>query len=79
MPKISVTLPGPQELPFISSLPRIIFLLCQFDLIVTNPPYFNKSLQPPDKVRHQVRHTASLSYEHLLSDCYAFVNIEGKV
>jgi tRNA1Val (adenine37-N6)-methyltransferase len=54
------------------------FPAIRFDLIVTNPPYFNKSLQPPDKVRHQVRHTASLSYEHLLSTVTRLLTSQGR-
>jgi len=50
----------------------------RFDLIVTNPPYFNKSLQPPDKVRHAVRHTTSLSYEHLLSTVTRLLTSQGR-
>ena len=54
------------------------FPAIRFDLIVTNPPYFNKSLEPPDKVRHQVRHTASLSYEHLLSTVTRLLTSQGR-
>ena len=54
------------------------FPAIRFDLIVTNPPYFNKSLQPPDKGRHQVRHTASLSYEELLSAVTRLLTSKGR-
>ena len=54
------------------------FPAVRFDLIVTNPPYFNKSLEPPDKVRHQVRHTASLSYEQLLSTVTRLLTSQGR-
>ena len=37
-----------------------------YDLIVSNPPYFNNSLKNPDKVRQTARHTDTLSYEELL-------------
>ena len=37
-----------------------------YDLIVSNPPYFNNSLKNPDKQRTQARHTDSLSYEELM-------------
>lgn len=33
----------------------------QYDLIVSNPPYFSSSLQSPDKQRTMARHTDSLS------------------
>jgi tRNA1Val (adenine37-N6)-methyltransferase len=49
-----------------------------FDLIVTNPPFFNKSLQPPDKGRHLVRHTSSLSYDELLSGAVRLLKPHGR-
>ncbi len=38
----------------------------QYQLIVSNPPYFHKSLKNPDLGRKQARHTDSLSYEELI-------------
>ena len=37
-----------------------------YDLIVSNPPYFNNSLKNPDKQRTQARHTDTLSYDELM-------------
>lgn len=37
----------------------------EYDLIVSNPPYFRNSLKNPDKGRELARHTDSLSYEDL--------------
>lgn len=37
-----------------------------YDLIVSNPPYFQNSLKNPDKGRELARHTDSLSYTDLL-------------
>ena len=37
----------------------------EYDLIVSNPPYFRNSLKNPDKGRELARHTDSLSYEEL--------------
>ncbi|HMG93828.1 MAG TPA: methyltransferase [Chryseolinea sp.] len=54
------------------------FPVARFDLIVTNPPYFNKSLRPPDKGRHQVRHTSSLSYDDLLSAVVRLLTSHGR-
>jgi tRNA1Val (adenine37-N6)-methyltransferase len=39
----------------------------QYDLIVSNPPYFQNSLKNPDKGRELARHTDSLSYEELIA------------
>ncbi|HYG19985.1 MAG TPA: methyltransferase [Ohtaekwangia sp.] len=38
----------------------------RYDLIVSNPPYFKNSLQPPDERRRQARHTTQLAHEELL-------------
>jgi len=37
-----------------------------YDLIVSNPPYFQNSLKNPDEGRKTARHTDSLSYEELV-------------
>jgi tRNA1Val (adenine37-N6)-methyltransferase len=38
----------------------------QYDLVVSNPPYFNNSWLPPDAKRSMVRHTKNLSFEELV-------------
>ncbi len=38
-----------------------------FDLVVSNPPYFQNSLKNPDKGRELARHTDSLSYADLVA------------
>lgn len=38
----------------------------RYDLIVSNPPYFQNSLKNPDKGRELARHTDSLPYDNLL-------------
>jgi tRNA1Val (adenine37-N6)-methyltransferase len=38
-----------------------------YDVVVSNPPYFNKSQKPPDEKRSQTRHTVTLSYEELIA------------
>nr|WP_321450579.1 methyltransferase [uncultured Carboxylicivirga sp.] len=37
----------------------------KFDLIISNPPFFNNSLKSSDQARNLARHTDSLSYEEL--------------
>ena len=37
-----------------------------FDLIVTNPPYYNENVLPPDAVRSAARHTHALSFDQLM-------------
>ncbi|MGC4059299.1 MAG: methyltransferase [Chitinophagaceae bacterium] len=39
----------------------------KYDLIICNPPFFEKSLKSDDTARMQARHTDSLSYEALSS------------
>jgi len=50
----------------------------RYDVIISNPPYFNNSHEPPDKRRHQTRHTISLSYEALISSSERLLNRDGK-
>lgn len=40
----------------------------QYDLIVSNPPYFVRSLLPPDEKRTQARHAHALSFSELLGN-----------
>lgn len=44
----------------------------KYDLIVSNPPYFNNALHSPDAIRNAARHTTSLTFEELL-DCVALL------
>ncbi len=37
----------------------------QFDLIISNPPYFNNALKNPQQTKRSARHTDSLSYQEL--------------
>ncbi|MCD7848911.1 MAG: methyltransferase [Parabacteroides sp.] len=41
---------------------------CQYDLIVSNPPYFADSLKCPDRQRSTARHTDTLPLDALLHD-----------
>lgn len=40
--------------------------LRKYDCIVSNPPFFSNSLEPPDVRRKTVRHTNTLTFEELL-------------
>ncbi len=48
-----------------------------YDLIVSNPPYFINSQEPPDKRRLQTRHTVMLSFAELLSAVTRLLKPEG--
>ena len=51
----------------------------KYDLIVSNPPYFQNSLKNPDKGRELARHTDSLSYEELLQHSARLLQDEGQL
>jgi len=50
-----------------------------YDLIVSNPPYFQNSLKNPDKGRELARHTDSLSYEELIHNSVRLLNPHGQL
>lgn len=50
----------------------------QYDVIISNPPYFNNSQEPPDERRHQARHTVSLDYVALISCVRRLLKPGGK-
>ncbi|HET9572058.1 MAG TPA: methyltransferase [Bacteroidales bacterium] len=50
-----------------------------FDLIVSNPPYFQNALQPPKAQRNQARHDVTLSYEELVKKAQSLLSAEGRL
>ena len=48
-----------------------------FDVIVSNPPYFVKSLTCPDNQRTISRHTTSLTYTTLIRSAFRLLSDEG--
>ena len=51
----------------------------QYDLIVSNPPYFESSLENPNQRTSQARHTKSLSYRDLLEFSAKYLNDGGRL
>ncbi len=49
----------------------------KYDLIVSNPPYFQNSLKNPDKGRQAARHTDTLSYEELIAHSVRLLTEDG--
>ena len=49
------------------------------DMIITNPPYFNHSLESPTKARTLARHSHALSYEDLLEGTQRLLEPQGKL
>lgn len=48
-----------------------------YDCIVSNPPYFDESLENPDEGRTKARHTSSLSFHDLIGGAYRLLNDGG--
>lgn len=51
----------------------------QYDLIVSNPPYFNNSLKPPHESRGVARHTDTLPFADLINGSKRILNPKGKL
>lgn len=50
-----------------------------YDLIVSNPPFFQNSLKNPDKGRQTARHTDTLSYEELIAHSARLLQENGRL
>lgn len=50
-----------------------------FDLLVSNPPYYDRSLLPPDAGRATARHTVTLSYGELIAAANCLLAPEGRL
>lgn len=51
----------------------------QYDLIISNPPYFESSLENPDERTTQARHTKTLSYKDLIDFSAKHLSQYGKL
>ena len=51
----------------------------KYDLVVSNPPYFQNSLKNPDKGRQTARHTDTLSYEELIKHSVRLLAPNGQL
>ncbi|MBI9055685.1 MAG: methyltransferase [Bacteroidales bacterium] len=49
----------------------------KYDLIVSNPPYFQNSLFAPDEKRTKARHNSDFEYEDLIKASLKFLNTNG--
>ena len=52
-------------------------VLDNYDLIVSNPPYFTNGVLPTGDARTQARHTGTLSYRQLIEGAAHLLNDEG--
>lgn len=48
-----------------------------YDLVVSNPPYFNDSLLPPDASRTNARHTTTLTHSELVGNVTRLIKPDG--
>jgi tRNA1Val (adenine37-N6)-methyltransferase len=51
----------------------------KYDLIISNPPYFQNSYKPPDEKRVAARHTENLSFEDLLAATGKLISPTGRL
>jgi len=51
----------------------------ELDLIFSNPPYFDCSLEAPAQRRNNARHTTSLSYREILDFAFRHLSEKGRV
>lgn len=51
----------------------------KYDLITSNPPYFQNSFKPPDQQRERARHTQQLTFQDLLEAVMRLLSPEGKL
>ena len=49
----------------------------KYDLVISNPPYFENSLKPPNLARSNARHTDSLSFYEIISEGVSLLTNNG--
>jgi tRNA1Val (adenine37-N6)-methyltransferase len=57
--------------------PSATSTLPTYDLIISNPPFFNNHLKSPQKIKNQALHTDSLSFEDLLNSVLKLLKPSG--
>lgn len=50
-----------------------------FDLIISNPPFFEQHLKSDDKLRSNARHTDTLNYQQLLTKSHQLLTKNGTI
>ena len=51
----------------------------KYDLIVSNPPFFNNGVLPPNQERSMARHCINLSFEELISNAMQLMSENGRL
>ena len=70
--------PWPEKVVVAQSAIQNYFPNHKFDLIVSNPPYFQNSQKPPDEKRELSRHTVTLSFLELIEAVQRLLTDQGK-
>ena len=70
--------PWPQKITVHQTAAQRFVTEKRYDLIVSNPPYFVKSLPAPDQKRTRARHTLDLSFEDLLTTVTRLITADGR-
>lgn len=71
--------PWPNKIAVHTGAAQTFFPEKRYDLIVSNPPYFSKSLLPPDSKRSVARHTGDLSFKDLLQTAVRLLSPFGRL
>jgi len=64
---------------FCTSLQNFKSPIKNFDLIITNPPFFQNSLLAPEKARTHARHNLTLTPEDIIDKAQKFLSENGKL
>ena len=70
--------PWPEKVTIVHTPVQNFHPAKQFDLIVSNPPYFVNSWLPPDENRSRARHSKDLSFAELLGAVTRLLKPEGR-
>lgn len=71
--------PWPDKIGLYSISIQQFFPEKKYDLIISNPPYFNNSQAPFNERRYHARHTISLTYEELIASTLRLLKEDGKL
>jgi tRNA1Val (adenine37-N6)-methyltransferase len=71
--------PWPEKISVHHTAVQDFFPPNRYDLIISNPPYFERSLLPPDNLRTLARHTQNLSFPDLLSNASRLLAEKGRL
>lgn len=70
--------PWPHKIHLHHSAVQDFFPDRKYDVIISNPPYFNNSQSPPSEKRYRARHTIKLSYRELINSVARLLKADGK-